>query len=400
MRPTPVKISHQKEPGQNDFEIKKNDCQLQHLTRYALMKRVDGIFKNSFDDVRKAILDIIKKGGYVCTTADVWTGGSRRFLGVTVSWIHPGSLEHKSAAIACRRFYGTHSFDAIAEQLSDIHSSFRLTAQSIRATVTDNGSNFVKDFKEFGIEALNDTFADKYILRSPKTSESLKSYLGVSLKRPVVTRWNSTYDCINQLLSVQNKLLDNSKINLMNGFKSKDFKFLAEYVRCSKPLACAIDRLQGDKCYYGVLLPTLVSVKYEMQKLINDTTFIDFKPLAQAIIDGINKRFQKLFDPSQPDIDAFLAAIPHPQFKGRWLTPFTDEDQKKIHDRFSEVVSAEASIDSTVGITEDEIDEFNFGEFSSAIPEFQPACKFFSIKLSFTKFFLSLKKYSSIKENI
>ncbi|CAD6229122.1 GSCOCG00012088001-RA-CDS, partial [Cotesia congregata] len=222
--------------------------------------------------------------------------------------IHPGSLEHKSAAIACRRFYGTHSFDAIAEQLSDIHSSFRLTAQSIRATVTDNGSNFVKDFKEFGIEAtyetdfdavdenveISDEFATKcedklprhfrcashslnlvattdclkainnsktlkkkYFnvigkcsslwksLRSPKTSESLKSYLGVSLKRPVVTRWNSTYDY---------------------------FKFLAEYVRCSKPLACAIDRLQGDKCYYGVLLPTLVSVKYEMQKLINDTT--------------------------------------------------------------------------------------------------------------------------------
>ncbi|CAD6240929.1 GSCOCG00012593001-RA-CDS, partial [Cotesia congregata] len=61
------------------------------------------------------------------------------------------TLERKSAAIACKRFYGMHSFDAIVNQLSSIHSSFGLTSQYIRATVTDNGSNFVKAFREFGV---------------------------------------------------------------------------------------------------------------------------------------------------------------------------------------------------------------------------------------------------------
>lgn len=70
-----------------DLQIKRNDCQLQHLTRHTLMNRVDKIFKKSFNDVRQAIRRIVNNGGYVCTTADVWTGGSRRFLGVTVSWV-------------------------------------------------------------------------------------------------------------------------------------------------------------------------------------------------------------------------------------------------------------------------------------------------------------------------
>lgn len=59
----------------------------------------------------------------------------------------------KSAAIACRRFPGSHSFERIAELLNDVHLSFGLDSKKIVATVTDNGSNFIKAFKEFGIRA-------------------------------------------------------------------------------------------------------------------------------------------------------------------------------------------------------------------------------------------------------
>ncbi|CAG5072857.1 Protein of unknown function, partial [Cotesia congregata] len=169
----------------------------------------------------------------------------------------------------------------------------------------------------------------------PKKYESLKIYLGISLKRPIVTRWNSTFDCISQLLTVQDKLLDNNELKLPKAFNSSDIQFLKEFVRCSKPLACAIDRLQADKSYYGVL-PTLISLKYDLKNFIADEIVVDCKPLAEAIIKGVDERFQKLFDPSQLDADPFIAAISHPQFKGRWLTSFTEEEQKLVHQRFSE----------------------------------------------------------------
>lgn len=36
--------------------------------------------------------------------------------------------------------------------MQDIHAEFGLSSKKIVATVTDNGSNFVKAFKEYGIK--------------------------------------------------------------------------------------------------------------------------------------------------------------------------------------------------------------------------------------------------------
>lgn len=52
-----------------------------------------------------------------------------------------------SAALACRRFTGSHTHNKMAEILFDINSEFGLSSHQIVATVTDNGSNFVKVFK-------------------------------------------------------------------------------------------------------------------------------------------------------------------------------------------------------------------------------------------------------------
>jgi hypothetical protein len=50
---------------------------------------------------------------FVCTTADVWSTSKRSYMGVTVHWIDTVSFDRCSAALACRRFKGKHSYDHI-----------------------------------------------------------------------------------------------------------------------------------------------------------------------------------------------------------------------------------------------------------------------------------------------
>ena len=58
------------------------------------------------------------------------------------------SHEKKSAALACRRFKGIHSFHKIASTLDTIRSEF-VGKPSVARTITDNASNFVKAFSQF-----------------------------------------------------------------------------------------------------------------------------------------------------------------------------------------------------------------------------------------------------------
>ena len=75
-------------------------------------------------------------------------------MGVTAHWIRE-DLSRISVALACIRFKGSHTFDAIAEQLFNIDSDFGLDHHNIAFTVTDNGSNFVKAFNECQDDSIN-----------------------------------------------------------------------------------------------------------------------------------------------------------------------------------------------------------------------------------------------------
>lgn len=48
---------------------------------------------------------------------------------------------HGKSALACQRFKGRHTYDIIATEIDNIHSSYALSFK-VTVTVTDNGSNF------------------------------------------------------------------------------------------------------------------------------------------------------------------------------------------------------------------------------------------------------------------
>lgn len=51
--------------------------------------------------------------------------------------------------MACERIRGHHTYDIIATKISKIHGEFQIQGR-VTATVTDNGSNFAKPFREYG----------------------------------------------------------------------------------------------------------------------------------------------------------------------------------------------------------------------------------------------------------
>ncbi|KAI4463185.1 transposase-related [Holotrichia oblita] len=87
---------------------------------------------------------------YISTTADIWSTKHKSFIGVTAHWVD-NSLTRGSCVLDARRFKGTHSYDRIAEILFDIFSDYGLKHEQLVSTITDNASNFVKAFTEFGV---------------------------------------------------------------------------------------------------------------------------------------------------------------------------------------------------------------------------------------------------------
>jgi hypothetical protein len=92
---------------------------------------------------------VFKEINFFCTTADAWSSSGRSFVALTVHWIDKKTRERKMGVLACNRIEGTQSFEKLAELMSDVHAKFGLEGKIVR-TVTDNGANFVKSFREFG----------------------------------------------------------------------------------------------------------------------------------------------------------------------------------------------------------------------------------------------------------
>ncbi|XP_039304999.1 uncharacterized protein LOC113005993 isoform X2 [Solenopsis invicta] len=200
----------------------------------------------------------------VATTADLWSKAKKSYLGITIHWINPDTLSRQSAALACRRLKGRHTYDILADAIYSIFLEYHIQ-NKICCMTTDNGSNFVKAFQYFkkseddedfeevfhglsdllnvddvenvdaenlltlplhhrcvshtlNLVAVKDsekaldsdavykkkhrvTFAKLVKLwnkqnQSTQTADKINEICGVYLKTPVITRWNSTFDCL------------------------------------------------------------------------------------------------------------------------------------------------------------------------------------------------------------
>ena len=83
-------------------------------------------------------------------------------------------------------------------------------------------------------------------------------------------------------------------------FKDIELDFIDEYISVMRPVAIALDRLQGNKAesnaFMGALIPTLLMIKQKLTDLEQSTSLAHCSPLASALLQGLEKRFGVLLN--------------------------------------------------------------------------------------------------------
>ena len=119
-------------------------------------------------------------------------------------------------------------------------------------------------------------------------------------------------------------------------FTVPDMVFLKEYARVMKPVAKALDKLQGEeKAYLGCLLPTLAATQLLLEEALNKPLAI-CKPLVRALLNVLNKRFGHLYE----DKECLIAAGFHPKFRLIWLQLHDPGQVRKAKQYMEEAVEA------------------------------------------------------------
>ena len=100
------------------------------------------------EEVKQRIMRRLGQIDYVSTIADIWSARQRTYIGVTCHWIDPEKFVRCSVILGFRRFKGQRNYLRIAEVLNAIHSEYGLDTTKVTYVITDNGSNFLKAFRE------------------------------------------------------------------------------------------------------------------------------------------------------------------------------------------------------------------------------------------------------------
>ncbi|XP_046382586.1 uncharacterized protein LOC124153461 isoform X1 [Ischnura elegans] len=137
------------------------DPSVQIMSRRTMGRKLNLMFENVNQNLASKFTEI----QFMTSTADIWSTKHRSFLGVTAHWINDETLTRESAVLSCVRFKGTHDYKNIADTLHNIFISFGLNNEKVATMITDNGSNFVKAFKEFGCSEIINIDSDGNNLR-------------------------------------------------------------------------------------------------------------------------------------------------------------------------------------------------------------------------------------------
>jgi hAT family C-terminal dimerisation region len=199
---------------------------------------------------------------------------------------------------------------------------------SLIATTDIKHTNFRGEFKKVYTSAFSKCFGFwNLISRSTKASDIVETHSKNAFRTPVPTRWNSLFDSLESLLTRKEKLPKIFSDLGLPELRETEIVLLEEYTSCLKPLAIALDRLQGEhNTFQGEIIPLLLSTKLKLENLQN----VNFKycgPLIIAMLAGLSKRFPSFLNLSADVNESIVASVCHPLFKMRWVPRDKNKDE-------------------------------------------------------------------------
>lgn len=131
--------------------IKAANKEINVMGRMTLMRRITDLTLT----LKQKIIAKFNNAEFVSTAADIWSNQHHSYMGISAHYIDK-NMERRSELLAVRHFPNPHTGERIAEVISAVHEEFNLNESKIVSTVTDNGSNIVKAFKDFGVRVIDD----------------------------------------------------------------------------------------------------------------------------------------------------------------------------------------------------------------------------------------------------
>jgi hypothetical protein len=193
--------------------------------------------------------------------------------------------------------------------------------------------------------------------------------------RPGETRWNSFHNALKDVLKIREKNIELcTALNLHRSFSTSDFTYIDEFVRCTDPLAKALNILQEEQyAYFGITVPTVIGLRRHLQKL-TETTFEFCGPISESLLSSVCTRFEEFLNFSTTaSSNAGVATLSHPEFKKKWFSCIPETSQYKVLGAFQDAVlsvtrqhaTADPTPQPTESVSNPEANFFDFGPNST-----------------------------------
>lgn len=180
-------------------------------------------------------------------------------------------------------------------------------------------------------------------------ADFIKNKLKKLFKIPCVTRWNSLYDALKDLLNI----ITNNREDLESvlsqfklcAFTNSEIEYIKDLCDVFEPVAVALDIVQGENdIFCGIAIPLVLKTLSKLENLTENAEHCpNLKFLAQALINAVKKRFENILKNNEMQCATALL----PKFKLKFFKKYMPEVVKnissKLENEFQNILNASNS---------------------------------------------------------